>query len=129
MIAEAVERLEPEQNPRDTPVVSADEIFDSECIHGAVHERGKRTAPFRNDGRGAMKRFAVAEIGVEIEIGLAVMTEGSEIPGDAGQPLDLLIGRLAVNGLACDPVRVGEAWRPDLEIGPIPLVFAFQTLE
>ena len=45
------------------------------------------------------------------------------------QPLDLLIGRLAVDGLACDRVRVGEACRPDLEIGPILLVFAFQTFE
>ncbi|MGY4600625.1 hypothetical protein ACVWXL_008371 [Bradyrhizobium sp. GM22.5] len=129
MIAEAVERFEPEQNPRDPPVVSADKILDSEGVHGAVHERGKRTASFRNERRRAMERFPVAEIGVEIEIGFAVVAEGSEIPGHAGQPLDLLIGRLAVDGFARDRVRVGEARRPDLEIGPITLVFAFQTLE
>ncbi|MCP1747651.1 hypothetical protein ABIF65_009611 [Bradyrhizobium japonicum] len=76
-----------------------------------------------------MKRFAVAEIGVEIEVGFAVMAERGKIPGDSGQPLDLLIGRLAVDRLARDSIRVGEAGRPDLEIGPIPLVLAFQTLE
>ncbi len=48
------------------------------------------------------------------------------MPGHVGQPLDLLIGRLAVDGLARHRVRIREASRPDLEIGPIPLVLAFR---
>lgn len=76
-----------------------------------------------------MQRLAVAEISVEIEIGLAVVAERSEVPGDARQPLDLLIGCLAVEGLAGHRIRISEAPGPDLQIGPIPLVFGFQTLE
>jgi len=76
-----------------------------------------------------MDRLAVAEIGVEIEIGLAIVAEGGKTPGNTGQPLDLLIGRLAVDRLAGDRVGVGKARRPDLKTGPISLLFAFKTLE
>ena len=127
--AEAVEALEPEQGPSDAPVLRSDEVLHPQRIHGAVDEQGERAAPFWDEACHAMQRLAVDEIAVEIEVGLAIMAQRDEVPGHAGQPLDLLIGCLAVDRLARDGVCFGEACGPDLEIGPVSLIFAFQTLE
>ena len=128
VIAEAVEAFEPIQGTRDAPVLRADEVLDPQRVHGTVDERGERAAPFRNEACHALQRLAVAEIGVEIEIGFTIMAQRDEVPGHAGQPLDLLIGRLAVDGLACRRVGLAKACGPDLEIGPVRLIPALQTL-
>lgn len=56
------------------------------------------------------------------------MAERDEVPGHPGQPLDLLIGRLAVDGFACRCVGFAKACGPDLEIGPVSLIPALQSL-
>src|SRR4029077_7326864 len=100
VVSISIESLEPVERPGDPPIVGPDEPLEAQRIEGPVYEpigSGEGPAPFRHNGGHPRERLAVSQVGVEIEIGFAIVTQTHKPPWHPGLTLDLLVSRFAVN--------------------------------
>ena len=128
MVSIAVESLEPVERPGDPPIVGPDEPLEAQRIEGPVYERigsGEGPAPLRHNGGHPRERLAVSQVGVEIEIGFAIVAQTHKPPWHSGLALDLLVSRFAVKQPVGLIAGFLKSIRSDFQAGPVVLICVF----